>query len=93
MNPEMHTTLLNMNNLKVMETILKALRGQFKEEDQMDTAEEIPGLVPEIPLECEQILKGGGFRDDVNDGYLPEDPVLTASPDACEGSRPDQSPR
>ena len=46
-----------MNNLKLMETILKALRGQFKEDDQMDTADEIAGLVPEIPLECEQILK------------------------------------
>ena len=37
-----------------METILKALRGQFKEDDQMDTAGEIAGLVPELPLECEQ---------------------------------------
>ena len=27
MNPEMHTTLLNMINLKLMEPILKALRG------------------------------------------------------------------
>ena len=47
MNPEMHTTLLNM----------KALRGQFNEDDQMDKAEEIAGLVPEIQLECEQLLK------------------------------------
>ena len=30
MNLEMHTTLLNMNNLKLMETILKALRVQLK---------------------------------------------------------------
>ena len=27
MNHEMHTTLLNMHNLKLMETILKPLRG------------------------------------------------------------------
>ena len=53
MNPEMQTTLLNMNNLKVMETILKAL----PEDDQMDTVEEIVGSVPEILIECEQILK------------------------------------
>ena len=39
----MHTTLLNMNDLKLMETILKALRGQFKEDDQMDTAGDIAG--------------------------------------------------
>ena len=57
MSPEMHTTLLNMNNPKSMETILKALSGQFYGDDQMDTAEEIAGLVPEIPLECEQFLK------------------------------------
>ena len=38
MNPERHTTL-NMNNLKWMETILKTLRGQFKEDDQMDATE------------------------------------------------------
>ena len=57
MNPEMQTTLLNMYNPKQMETILKALRGQFEEDDQMDTAEEIAGLVPEIPLEREKILK------------------------------------
>ena len=38
MNPEMHTTLLDMNSLNLMETILKALRGQCKEDDQVDTA-------------------------------------------------------
>ena len=46
-NPEMHTTLLKMNDLKLMETIMKALRE----------AGEIAGLVPEIALECEEILK------------------------------------
>ena len=36
-------------------------------------------LVPEIPVEYEEILKdGGGFWDDVNGGYLPEDHVLAA---------------
>ena len=60
----------------------------------MDTAEEIAGSVPEIRLECEQILKErGGFWDDVNDGDLPEDLVLIASRDSCEGSRPDPSHR
>ena len=39
-NPEIHTTLLNMSNLELMETNLKAL--------QMDTAGEIAGSVPEI---------------------------------------------
>ena len=35
------------------------------------------GPVPEIPLEYDQILKGGGrFWDDVNGGILPEDLVL-----------------
>ena len=57
MNLEMQTTLLNMYNPKLMETILKMLRGQFEEDDQMDTAEEIAGSVLENPLECEPILK------------------------------------
>ena len=91
MNPETHTTLLNMNNLKLMETILKALREQLKENDQLNAVEEIAGAVPEIPLEYDQIVKEGGrFWDDVNDGYLPEDLVLTVSPDSCEDSRLDQ---
>ena len=39
--------------------------------------EEIAGPVPEIPIEYDQILKGGGkFWDDVNGWYLPEDLVL-----------------
>ena len=37
----MQTTLLNMDNPKVMETILKAICEQFKEDDHMDTVEEI----------------------------------------------------
>ena len=34
--------------------------------------------VLEIPLEYDQILKGGSFWDDVNGGSLPEDLVLIA---------------
>ena len=63
---------------KLTATILKALREQLKENDQLHSVEEIAGLVPEIPLEYDQIMKGGGkFWDDVNGGYLPEDLVLT----------------
>ena len=41
--------------------------------------EEIASPAPEIPLEYDQILKGGGrFWDDVNGGYLLEDLVLAA---------------
>ena len=52
-------------------TILKALREQLKESDQLNAVEEIAGPVPEIPLEYDQILNGGRFCDDVNGGYLP----------------------
>ena len=55
------TTLLNMYNPILMETILKVLREQFKEDDQ-NTAEEIALSIPETSFECEQILKErGGF--------------------------------
>ena len=88
------TALLNMNNLKLMETILKVLREHLKEDDQMNTARETAGSLPETSLECEQILKRtrrilGG----VNDGYLPEDLVLIASLDSCKGTWHNQSPR
>ena len=43
-----------------METILKALREQLEEDDQMNTAEGIAGSIPETSLECEQILKERG---------------------------------
>ena len=60
-----------------MRTILKALREQLNDNDQLNAVEEIAGPVPEIPLEYDQILNGGGkFWDDVNGGYLPEDLVL-----------------
>ena len=50
MNPEMQTTLLNTNPPKLIATILKALREQLKENDQLNAVEEIAGPVPEIPL-------------------------------------------
>ena len=78
MNPEMQTTLLNTYPPKLIATILKALREQLKENDQLNAVEEIAGPAPEIPLEYDQILKGGRFWDDVNGGYLPEDLVLAA---------------
>ena len=70
MNPEMQTTLLNTYPPKLIATILKALREQLKENDQLHSVEEIAGPVPEIALEYDQILKGGGgrFWDDVNGG-------------------------
>ena len=64
---------------KLSATILKALREQLKENDQLNVVEDIAGPEPEIPLEYDQLLKGGGeFWDDVNGGYLPEDLVLAA---------------
>ena len=79
MNPEMQTTLLNTYPPKLIAMILKALREELKESDQLHSVEEIAGPVPEIPLEYDQILKDGGrFWEDVNGGYLPEDLVLVA---------------
>ena len=46
----------------------------------------IAGPVPEIPLDYDQILKGGGgFWDDVNRGYLPGDLVLAAIREEIDG--------
>ena len=79
MNPEMQTTLLNTYPPKLIATILKTFREQVQENDQLHAVEEISGPAPEIPLEYDQILKGGrGFWDAVNGGHLPEDLVLTA---------------
>ena len=51
----------------------------------MNAVEEIAGRVPEIPLDYDQILKGGGrFWDDVNGGYVLEDLVLTARREEIE---------
>ena len=60
MNPEMQTTLLNTYPPKLIATILKALREQLTENDQLNAVEKIAGPAPEIPLEYDQILKGGG---------------------------------
>ena len=76
MNPEMQTTLLITYPPKLIATILIALREQVKENDQLKAVEEIAGQVPEIPLEYDQIMKGGQFWDDTNGGYLPQDLVL-----------------
>ena len=57
----------------LMETVLKALREQLKENDQLHSVEKIAGPVPEIPLEYDQNLKGGGKF-----WYPPEDLVLAA---------------
>ena len=42
MNPEMQTTVLNTYPPKLIATILKALREQLKENDQLNAVEEIP---------------------------------------------------
>ena len=79
MNLEMQTTLLNTYPPLLIATFLKALREQLKETDQLNAVEETAGAAPEIPLEYDQISKGGGrFWDDVNGGYLPQDLMLAA---------------
>ena len=50
MNLEVQTSLLNTNPPKLIATILKALREQLKENDQLNAVEEIAGPVPEISL-------------------------------------------
>ena len=82
MNPDMQTALMNTCPPKLIATILKALREPLKENDQLNAVEEIASPIPEIPLEYDQVLEGGGrFWDDVNGGYLPEDFVLNAGKD------------
>ena len=79
MNPQLQTTLLNKNPSKLIATILRALRQQLKENDNLNAVEETAGPVPEIPIENDQIVKEGRrFWDAVNGGYLPEDLVLAA---------------
>ena len=59
--------------------------NNLKENDQLNAVEEIAGPAPEIPHACDQILKGGGgFWDDVNGGYLPEDLEMTARREEIE---------
>ena len=83
------TTLLTMCNPILLETMLKVLREQYKDDGQRKTAGEIAGLVTENSLEWEPILKE---RVEIDDGYLLEDLVLTASPDSCKGSWHNQPP-
>ena len=59
MNPEMQTTLLNTHTSKLIAAILKELREQLKENDQLTAVDEIAGPVAEIPLDYDQILRGG----------------------------------
>ena len=72
MNPDIRTrlldtklpeaTLLNMYSPTSMETILKALREQSKEDDQVKSVGEITSSVPETLLDWDPILKErGGF--------------------------------
>ena len=85
MNPEMQTTLLNACPPKLTATILKALREQLIESDQLNAVDEIAGQVPEIPFEYDQILKEGRrFRHYINGGHLPEDLVSTARREEIE---------
>ena len=58
----LNATLFNMYNPISMETILKTLREQSKEENLMKFAGEITGSVPETLLDSESMLKErGGF--------------------------------
>ena len=66
----MQTTLLNTYAPKLIATILKALGERLKKNDQLNAVEEIAGPTPEVPRDYDQILKGGGFSDDVSGGYL-----------------------
>ena len=50
MNLEVQTTLLNTYPPQLIATILKALREQLKENDQLNAFEEIAGPLPEILL-------------------------------------------
>ena len=77
--PEVQTTLLNTYPPELIATILKGLREQLKENDQLNVVQQIARPVLEMPIEKDQILQdGGGFWDEVNGGYLPEDFALTA---------------
>ena len=60
MNPETKAMLFDTYRPKLIATIPKALPEQLKENDQLNAVDEIAGPEPEIPLECEKILKGGG---------------------------------
>ena len=81
----MQTSLLNTYPPKLIATILKALREQLKENEQLNAVEESADPVPEIPLQYDRILQEGGqFWDDVSCGYLLEDFALAASREEIE---------
>ena len=62
MDPDMHTMLSDTNNLQLMELYFQKLREQSKKDDQLKTAGEIIGSVPETSLDWDPILKErGGF--------------------------------
>ena len=62
MDPDMHTVLFDTNNLKLMELYFQKFREQSKKDDQMKTAGEIIGSIPETLLDWNPILKErGGF--------------------------------
>ena len=62
MDPDMHTVLSDMSNLKLMEMHFQKLRGHSKKDDQMKTAGEIIGSIPQTSLDWDPILKErGGF--------------------------------
>ena len=60
MDPDMHTMFSNRDNPKLMELHFQKLRKQSKKDDQMRTAGEIIGSVPETFLNWESILKEQG---------------------------------
>ena len=59
----------------------------LKEDGQPSPVDEIAGPVLESPEKYEEQSKqGGGFWDDVNGGYMPEDLVLAAPTRHCLGA-------
>ena len=62
MDPDVHAMLPDTNNLQLMELHFQKLREQSEKDDQMKTAGEIIGSVPETSLDWDPILKErGGF--------------------------------
>ena len=59
-NPEVQTAFLNTYPPTLIATVLKALREQLKENDQLNPVEEIARPVPIILIEYEHILRDGG---------------------------------
>ena len=79
MNLELRTTLSNTYLPRLIAPILKALREQLKENDELNAIEEVAGPVPDFPVAYERILRDGdGIWDNVNGGCLPEDLTMDA---------------